>query len=512
MNVTTSRFSFLLLVAVFVIATCGLIYELIAGTLASYLLGDSVTQFSTVIGCYLFAMGIGSWLSRYINRNLLLTFIQIEILVGLVGGFSAALLFASFEYISAFRVLLYFVVAVIGILVGIELPLLLRILKSHFDFKDLVSRVFTVDYIGALFASVLFPLLLVPHLGLVKSAFLFGILNTGVAMWLLYSLNDTLPLLRLHRLAAGVTLFVLTLGLAYSDSWMSVAEANAYDGEVIYATSSPYQRIALTREANTLRLFLNGNLQFSSNDEYRYHEALVHPIMAALPAAKQVLVIGGGDGLAVREVLKYPVVEGVTMVDLDARMTELFSSQPMLTQLNQDALRSPKLQIAHADAFVWLKDELTKASPRQYDAIVVDVPDPGNFSIGKLYSLTFFRMLKQILADDGFVVVQSTSPFVARKSFWCVDRTLREAGLLTSPYHAYVPSFGDWGYIIGGKRLYQVPTNLPEHLRFLDQQTLRDLFHFPNDTGPVATEVQRLDNQVLVRYFEEEWAAYGAHY
>lgn len=157
MNVSTSRFSFLLLVAVFVIATCGLIYELIAGTLASYLLGDSVTQFSTVIGCYLFAMGIGSWLSRYINRNLLLTFIQIEILVGLVGGFSAALLFTSFEFVSAFRVLLYFVVAVIGILVGIELPLLLRILKSHFDFKDLVSRVFTVDYIGALFASVLFP-------------------------------------------------------------------------------------------------------------------------------------------------------------------------------------------------------------------------------------------------------------------------------------------------------------------------------------------------------------------
>ena len=512
MNVSTSRFSFLLLVAVFVIATCGLIYELIAGTLASYLLGDSVTQFSTVIGCYLFAMGIGSWLSRYINRNLLLTFIQIEILVGLVGGFSAALLFTSFEFVSAFRVLLYFVVAVIGILVGIELPLLLRILKSHFDFKDLVSRVFTVDYIGALFASVLFPLLLVPHLGLVKSGFLFGILNTGVAMWLLYSLSETLPLLRLHRLAAGATLVVLTLGLAYSDSLLSVAEANAYGGEVIYATSSPYQRIALTREGNSLRLFLNGNLQFSSNDEYRYHEALVHPIMAALPGAKRVLVVGGGDGLAVREILKYPAVEHITMVDLDERMTDLFSSQPMLTQLNQDSLRSPKLTITHADAFVWLKEELAQASPVKFDAIFVDVPDPGNFSIGKLYSLTFFRLLKQVLADDGFVVVQSTSPFVARKSFWCVDHTLREAGLLTSPYHAYVPSFGDWGYIIGGKQLYQMPATLPANLRFLDQQTLRDMFHFPTDMGPVPTEVQRLDNQILVRYFEEEWAAYGVHY
>src|SRR6476660_2372383 len=162
--------SLLLLASVFTIATCGLVYELIAGTLASYLLGDSITQFSTIIGCYLFAMGIGSWLSRYVKRDLLSFFIRVEILVGAVGGSSAALLFLAFEHVASFRFLLYFTVGAIGVLVGVEIPLLLRILENRLEFRDLVAKVFTFDYVGALFASILFPLVLVPHLGLIKSA------------------------------------------------------------------------------------------------------------------------------------------------------------------------------------------------------------------------------------------------------------------------------------------------------------------------------------------------------
>ena len=164
--------SYVLLFSVFVIATCGLVYELIAGALASYLLGDSVTQFSTIIGVYLFSMGIGSFFSKYVNKNLIGKFVQVELLIGLVGGFSAAILFVSFEYITSFRILLYGLVSITGTLVGFEIPILMRIMQSHFEFKDLVSKVFTFDYIGALLASLLFPLYLVPHLGLVRTAFL----------------------------------------------------------------------------------------------------------------------------------------------------------------------------------------------------------------------------------------------------------------------------------------------------------------------------------------------------
>ena len=158
------KFEYLLLFAVFTIATCGLVYELVAGTLASYLLGDSVKQFSFIIGVYLFSMGIGSYFSKFLTKNLLNTFVEIEILVGLIGGLSSVVLFLLFESINSFQFILYFLVFVTGCLVGLEIPLLMNILKDKVEFKDLVSNVFTFDYIGALLASILFPLVLVPKL------------------------------------------------------------------------------------------------------------------------------------------------------------------------------------------------------------------------------------------------------------------------------------------------------------------------------------------------------------
>ncbi len=498
----------LLLISVFVIATCGLIYELIAGTLASYLLGDSITQFSTIIGCYLFAMGIGSWLSRFINRNLLGYFVKIEILVGVVGGSSAAVLFLLFEHVYSFRMLLYFIVTLTGILVGIEIPLLLRILKDKFEFKDLVSQVFTFDYIGALFASLLFPLVLVPYLGLVKTGFLFGILNTLVALWLLYAIKDDLPALKIHRFSAITVLIGLTFAFIYSEQIVSMAEADSYQGQIIFAKSTPYQRIVLTKQQHDLRLFLNSNLQFSSVDEYRYHEALVHPILAASTNPKRILIIGGGDGLALREVLKYPTVESVVMVDLDPAMTQLFASNNLLTTLNQNALLSPKLTVLNQDAFLWLKELQQQPNKPLFDAIIIDLPDPSNFSVGKLYSLSFYKLLPALMHPHTFVVVQSTSPLVARKSFWCVANTLRAAGFAVTPYHAYVPSFGEWGFVIGGQMAYQQPTTYPSGLRYISTETAQEMFHFPADMAEIETQVQRLDDQVLVRYFDDEWSKY----
>jgi spermidine synthase len=497
----------LLLVSVFVIATCGLVYELIAGTLASYLLGDSITQFSTIIGCYLFAMGIGSWLSRYVTKNLLGFFIKVEILVGLVGGCSAALLFILFEHVYSFRLLLYFVVAVIGILVGIEIPILMRILKDRFEFKDLVSKIFTFDYVGALFASILFPLVLVPYLGLVKSSFLFGIFNTLVAIWVLYAIKEEIPAKKLHKLSAITVLIALMLGFAYSEKITSLSETNTYQGKIIFAESSPYQRIVLTKQAQDLRLYLNSNLQFSSVDEYRYHESLVHPVMSALPNPKRVLIIGGGDGLAVREALKYESVESVTLVDLDPAMTKLFSTNEMLVELNQKSLLSSKVTVVNQDAFLWLREQQNTGKAR-FDAIIVDVPDPSNFSVGKLYSITFFKMLHSVMDRNSIVVVQSTSPLVARKSFWCVSNTLDAAGFKTTPYHAYVPAFGEWGFVIASHKPYAPPLHYPEGLRYVSVETAGEMFHFPADMARVETKIQRLDDQALIHYFDEEWSKY----
>ena len=498
----------LLLLSVLVIATCGLVYELIAGTLASYLLGDSVTQFSTVIGCYLFAMGIGSWLTRYVTRNLLGFFITVEILVGLIGGCSAALLFVLFEHVYSFRLLLYFIVTMIGILVGFEIPLLLQILKDRFEFRDLVSRVFSFDYIGALFASILFPMVLVPYLGLVRSGFLFGIFNTLVAILVLYALKEEVPGSRLHKVSAVATLLVLLLGFVSSEKITSLSETTTYQGNIIYATSSPYQRIVLTNQSQDLRLYLNGNLQFSSADEYRYHEALVHPVMSALESPARVLIIGGGDGLALREVLKYPTVESVVMVDLDPAMTELFSSNEMLLALNQRSLLSPKLTIHNRDAFLWLKELQSKSDKPRFDAIIIDLPDPSNFSVGKLYTVTFFKLLHSVMDDRSIAVVQSTSPLVARRSFWCVNNTLEAAGFFTAPYHAYVPSFGEWGYVIASHQPYQRPGHYPDGLRYVSVETAGEMFHFPADMARVATKIQRLDNQALIHYFDDEWSKY----
>ena len=490
-----------LLLSVFVVASCGLAYELIAGALSSYLLGDSVMQFSTVIGTYLFAMGIGSWLSRYITRNLMARFIQIELLVGVVGGFSAAGLFFLFVWFPApFRLALYLAVVGIGALVGLEIPLIMRIMKRDLAFKEVVSQVLTFDYLGALAVSILFPLLLVPHLGLVRSGLLFGLLNVLVAAWALWLFREQLRGVTGLKSQTFVSMAALVAGFIWAGQLTTLAEAQLYADEIIHTETSPYQRIVITRWKDDMRLFLNNNLQFSSRDEYRYHEALVHPGLATLPGARRVLILGGGDGLAAREVLKYPQVETVTLVDLDPAMTRLFSTAPALRKLNEDAFQSPKLKVVNADALKWLEEH-----DEQFDFVVVDFPDPSNFAIGKLYSAAFYRLLDKHLSAGALAVIQSTSPLYARRSFWCVVTTLESVGLNVTPYHALVPSFGEWGFVLASKRAYQMPTRYEVPTRFLTPETTPALFQFPKDMARVDTEVNRLNNQVLVRYFEGEW-------
>jgi spermidine synthase len=424
--------------------------------------------------------------------------------LGVVGGFSAAILFLLFGEVSQFRVALYAMVGLIGVLVGLEIPLLLRILQSEYGLADLVARVFAADYVGALIASLLFPLLLVPRLGLIRTGFLFGLLNVAVA-WIPLLRPGSIRFAARHRFAAGAAMIVLAVGFAYADDIMSLSEEGQYPGQAVYARSSAYQRIVVTREADDIRLFLNGNLQFSSRDEYRYHEALVHPLMSAVASPRRVLVLGGGDGLAVREILRYPTVESVTLVDLDPEVTSLFARTPFLSALNNGALLSEKVHIVNADAFVWLQ-----SAHDTYDAVIVDFPDPSNYSIGKLFTLTFYKRLSAVLAAHGWAVIQSTSPYVARQAYWCVEHTVQAAGLVPAAYHVFVPSFGEWGFVLAGHGAFTPSSQLPQGLRFLTPSVMRDMFSFPPDMDRVPTEVNRLDNQVLVRYFEAEWGRYLA--
>jgi spermidine synthase len=489
-----------LFISVFLIAACGLIYELIAGTLASYLLGDSVFQFSTIIGTYLFAMGIGSWLSKFLNRGLVARFVGIELMVGLVGGFSSSALFLAFAYTQAFRLLLYLIVVAVGILVGLEIPLLMRILKERFQFRDLISHVLTFDYLGALGASLLFPLLLVPKLGLVRSALVFGMLNAAVALWSTFLFRHQLGRPQALRAGCIVVFGVLIGGTLVADKISKAADNNLYADEVIFSRQTRYQRIVLTKWKDDLRLFLSSHLQFSSKDEYRYHEALVHPGLSALPGARHILVLGGGDGLAVRELLKYPAVENITLVDLDPEMTKLFSTHPVLSELNEHSLTQPRVHVINADAFTWLD-----TNTNSYDFVVVDFPDPTNYSLGKLYTTAFYRLLARHLSANGLFVVQSTSPLYARQSYWCIVQTLQEAGLRTYPYHVYVPSFGEWGFVLAGHSTFEPPPQLPTGLRFLSARNVPELFLFPNDMLPIPVESNHLNDQVLVRYYEREW-------
>lgn len=497
----------LLFINVFIIATCGLIYELLAGTLASYVLGDSVTQFSVIIGLYLFAMGVGSWLSRFIEKELALRFIEIELAVAILGGFSAPLLFLSFAKLTFFSIVLYGLVFGIGLLVGLEIPLLMRILKDELDFKELVSRVLAVDYIGALAASLLFPMFFVPKLGLVRTSLIFGILNALIALWGTWLL---LPLLKykqvtLLRVKAFVIIALLIIGVIKANSITMLAEDSLFMDDIIYAQSSSYQRIIMTKGRGGHSLFLNGNLQFSSVDEYRYHEALVHPAMMAFgEKPKRILVLGGGDGLALREILKYPSVESVTLVDLDPAMTQLSSNLYIMSEMNKHSFDDKRVQVVNADAFVWLDN--TETEP--FDVAIIDFPDPNNFALGKLYTTRFYNILKSKLTPESAVVIQCTSPLFARQSYWCIIKTLEAAGFNVKPFQTAVPSFGIWGYALAKLSPFDIPQKVPEgiELKFLNNETMPLLFNFTADISKVDDlEINRLDNQALVRYYEAEW-------
>jgi spermidine synthase len=511
----------LLLFSVLVVATCGLVYELINATMASYLLGDSVTQFSLVIGVYLSAMGLGSWLSKFVERRLANRFITVQLIIALVGGFSAPALFLGFAVLAGIRPLLFAILIVVGTMVGLEIPLLMRLMPGKRELKDLVAQVLAFDYIGALLASIAFPLLFLPWLGLVRTSLLFGTFNAAVALWSARAFQA--ELVRPRWVTAQALLVLLLTGgcLLFGARIESFGERQLYDSPVIFSQKTRYQRLTITRWSDDVRLYIDGNLQFSSADEHRYHESLVHPAFAAREQvastpARRVLVLGGGDGLAIRELLRYPAVTSIDLVDLDPEMTRLFREMPALAELNAGSLADARVTVHNADAMRWLEERRAEAADLQpWDIVVVDLPDPNNLSLGKLYSREFYRLLRAAIAPDGVAVVQSTSPYLSPQAFWCIIATLDAADLYALPYHAHVPSFGDWGFALVARAPITRPQALafelpePERLRFLTAELVPTLFAFPSDQQPLEVEINRLDTQMLVRYYDEDLRSFG---
>ncbi|RME87913.1 MAG: polyamine aminopropyltransferase [Candidatus Hydrogenedentota bacterium] len=495
----------LLLASAFFIAASGLVYELIVGALSSYLLGDSVTQFSLTIGIYMFAMGLGSYLSRFLVKRLVENFILMELSLGLIGGFAAFFLFISFSYVGNFHIVLFLVLTMTGVLVGLEIPILIRILKQNLSLRELVAKVLALDYLGALAGALSVPFLLGLQTGLIRLSLIFGLLNIFVA-WLGIVLFRKRIHYRFYSLLAFFCTLLVLWGILFSKKLERISESKLYADPVIFAKQTPYQRIVLTGKSNHFTLFLNSHLQFDSADEYRYHEALVHPaVLSFLQASEKkftALVLGGGDGLAMRELLKYKNLSKALLIDLDPEMTHLAKANPLLRKQNNNALHDKRVSILNADAFVAI-DEIHKP----YDVVIIDFPDPSNYSLGKLYSKQMFLKLKKILKPQSIISIQSTSPLFARRSFWCIVDTLKAAGYSTKPYHAYVPSFGEWGFVMFSLKPIQVPlAPLPIKTKFLNQTTLANLFEFPLDMQrPKQRHVQTLNSQILVRLYNEDW-------
>jgi spermidine synthase len=332
-----------------------------------------------------------------------------------------------------------------------------------------------------------------------------GVLNAGIAMWGSFLLAPQLAKKTLGiRIRAALVIAGMLVALVFADQFTTYAEEQMYADPVVYTKQSQYQRLLVTKSRSGFNLFLNGNLQFASADEYRYHEALVHPAMSSLAAPRRVLILGGGDGLALREALKYTSVEQVTLVDLDPKMTALSEAFPPLGALNGNAFRDPRVRVVNEDAMIWIERERDR-----FDVAIIDFPDPSSFSLGKLYTTRFYRMLRERLTPDALVSVQCTSPLYAPRAYWCIIRTMEAAGLHVRPYQATVPSFGVWGFALARQRPFDAPMHIRVAARFLDGPTLAAMFIFPRDMAAVPVEINRLDNQMLVRYYEEEWGKWS---
>lgn len=485
----------LVLLAAFICAACGLVYELELVALGSYLLGDSVTQVSVVLSVMVFAMGVGSLLAKRFTTRPATAFALVESALAVVGGLSVLVLYGCFVWVGHYRIALVLVATVIGVLIGAEIPLLMTLIQRirRQDAGSAVADLFAADYVGALVGGLAFPFLLLPALGQADGALVTGAVNavagSAVVLWLF---RDEPPR-RLRPLLwslCGAVLLVLAVAAALTGAFERAARQALYGTPVRFSSQSRYQEIVLTgpgpdpdaqvdaqtdaqtdaqvdarvpvqrgaadgypvsaRDAADLRLYLGGRIAVCGGDQARYHAALVRPALDGGPRGS-VLVLGGGDGLALRELLRSREVRRATLVEIDPLLLGLARTDPVLSRLNGRALADPRVRVRTADAFDWLRAAVHRRG--RYDVIIADLPDPDLDPARKLYTEEFYGLAERLLAPGGRLAVHAGA--VTGGGYWAADAALRAVGLHTADYA--VPAAGgcggpgDWGFILAAR-------------------------------------------------------------
>lgn len=492
--VVAGRGRALLLAAVAACAACGLVYELVLLTLSTSLTGGGITQTSLIVAGYVAALGVGALLAKPLLPYAAGAFVAVEIVLGVAGGISAVVLYVSFSFYGTSTGLLVAATAVLGILVGAEVPLLLTLLTRGGAVTSagrVLANLNAADYAGALLGGLAWPFLLLPALGQVRGAAATGMVNlvaaAVVAAFLLRGGTG-----RRARWAATVALVsaagLLAGLLVVADDIEVTARQRLYADPIVSAQRSAYQEVVVTERGDDVRLYLDGDLQFSSLDEHRYTEALVHPALARDP--ERVLILGGGDGLAAREVLAQPSVRTLVQVELDPAVLAL--ARTRLAALNDGALTDPRVELVVADAFRWLRERTGEG----FDAVIIDLPDPDNATLARLYSTEFYGLAATALAPGGLLTVQAGSPYSTPTAYWRTVSTVASAGLAPTPYHVHVPSFGDWGFVLAAAEpappALQLSPSAPT-LRFLDDDVLAAAAVFPRDRQPQVLPPTTLD-------------------
>lgn len=491
----------LLLITTLLISICSIIYELIISSVSSYLKGDSITQFSITIGLYMSAMGIGSYLSKYIKKDLFNRFIWVEIGIGILGGLSSYLLFVTNIYTQIYELVMYVIIILIGILVGIEIPILTRIIEeNNTNIRVNLANIFTFDYIGGLIGSLAFPLLLFPKLGFITTSFLVGSINVIAAVLIVFRYQKYIKNVKIIKKICIAILIIILCFLFSANILTKQIESGLYRDDIILSQQTSYQKIVMTKHKDDLRLFLDGNLQFSSIDEYRYHEALVHIPFAYTSNHERVLILGGGDGLAIREVLKYKDVKEIVLVDIDKEMTDLCKTDKQISKLNEKSLEDSKVTILNEDAYIYVAENKEK-----FDVILIDLPDPNNEALNKLYTNVFFNYIKANLKPEGVMSIQSTSPYYAKKSYWCINKTIQTQFKYVIPYHCQVPSFGEWGFNLAFSDEKQIK-EIEVQTKFLNKENIASLFVFGDDEklNKDEVEVNDLFKPCLMGYYNTD--------
>jgi spermidine synthase len=501
---SSTRWRALLLAAVAACAACGIIYELALLTLSASLNGGGIVATSLIVSGYIAALGAGALLVKPLLAHAAITFIAVETLLAIVGGLSAAALYMVFAFVDGSTWVLALSTALIGGLVGAEVPLLMTLLQrgrtaGPSDTGRTLANLNAADYLGALLGGLVWPFLLLPQLGMIRGAAATGIINLAaaavVSIFLLRHVVSARQLITaLCALAAALGL--LAMLLARSADIETTSRQRLYADPIIAYRHTPYQEIVVTRRGSDTRLYLDGGLQFSTRDEYRYTESLVYPALGK--GAHSVLVLGGGDGLAARELLRQPGISKIVQVELDPAMIDI--ARTTLHDANGGSLDNPRVALLTEDAMSWLRGPgLTRSGP--FDAIIVDLPDPDTPVLGRLYSTEFYALTARALAPGGLLVVQAGSPFSTPTAFWRTISTIHCAGYAVTPYHVHVPTFGDWGFALAQRAdaapTPRMPADAPP-LRFLSPRVLEAATVFSGDTGPRTLEPSTLDNPRIV--------------